>query len=314
MPKLEVKDSTNKATITLDGDKADLVAGGNGQDASLSLRDKSGVAKGSIGVFSLGGSITLGGADGKQRFFLGGAQATLNIGGNGSGGNIALFAADAALGVLGQAPSPPTVRLTSDGQLSLRTVSGAQRVLIDGPGGNIWLGGKGEPGDLMLFGKNEQDNLDHTKASVWVSGHNGDIILGNADCAEDFDIAGSEEILPGTVMVIDDEGKLRPSQEPYDKRVAGVVAGAAECRPGIILGRKHTSERRLPLAMLGKVYCQADARYSAIGVGDLLTTSLTAGHAMKAADPLKAFGAVIGKSLRRLDAGQGLIPILVALQ
>jgi hypothetical protein len=35
---------------------------------------------------------------------------------------------------------------------------------------------------------------------------------------------------------------------------------------------------------------------------------------MKAGDPLKAFGAVIGKALRRLDAGQGLIPILVSLQ
>ena len=35
---------------------------------------------------------------------------------------------------------------------------------------------------------------------------------------------------------------------------------------------------------------------------------------MKAADPFKAFGTVIGKALRPLEAGQGLIPILVALQ
>jgi hypothetical protein len=38
------------------------------------------------------------------------------------------------------------------------------------------------------------------------------------------------------------------------------------------------------------------------------------GHAMKAADPLKAFGAIIGKALRRLEEGQGLIPVLMALQ
>ena len=35
---------------------------------------------------------------------------------------------------------------------------------------------------------------------------------------------------------------------------------------------------------------------------------------MKAGDPLLAFGAVLGKALRRLKSGRGLIPILVALQ
>jgi hypothetical protein len=35
---------------------------------------------------------------------------------------------------------------------------------------------------------------------------------------------------------------------------------------------------------------------------------------MKAGDRDRAFGAVIGKALRPLAAGQGLIPILVALQ
>jgi hypothetical protein len=35
---------------------------------------------------------------------------------------------------------------------------------------------------------------------------------------------------------------------------------------------------------------------------------------MRASDPLQAFGAVIGKALRPLAEGRGLIPILVALQ
>jgi hypothetical protein len=35
---------------------------------------------------------------------------------------------------------------------------------------------------------------------------------------------------------------------------------------------------------------------------------------MKAADPLKAYGSVIGKALKALDGGQGMIPILIALQ
>jgi len=49
-------------------------------------------------------------------------------------------------------------------------------------------------------------------------------------------------------------------------------------------------------------------------VGDLLTTSPTPGHAMRADDPGRAFGAVLGKALRPLADGQGLVPILVALQ
>jgi hypothetical protein len=64
----------------------------------------------------------------------------------------------------------------------------------------------------------------------------------------------------------------------------------------------------------GKVFCKVDAQYGAIEVGDLLTTSSTPGHATKTNDPLKAFGAVIGKALRPPTEGQGLIPILIALQ
>ena len=36
----------------------------------------------------------------------------------------------------------------------------------------------------------------------------GDIRLLNADCAEDFDICETEQIEPGTVMVLGEEGKL----------------------------------------------------------------------------------------------------------
>jgi hypothetical protein len=59
---------------------------------------------------------------------------------------------------------------------------------------------------------------------------------------------------------------------------------------------------------------KAEAAYSPIEIGDLLTTSRTPGHAMKATDPQQAFGAVIGKALKPLHEGIGLIPILVSLQ
>jgi len=142
----------------------------------------------------------------------------------------------------------------------------------------------------------------------------GDVVLTGADCAEDFDAKDAQALEPGTVMVIGDEDRLHQSEESYDKRVAGVFSGAGDYRPGIILGKEQSQNNRLPLALVGKVFCKVDAQYSPIGVGDLLTTSPTVGHAMKVSDPLQAFGAVIGKALRPLAEGQGLIPILVALQ
>jgi hypothetical protein len=142
----------------------------------------------------------------------------------------------------------------------------------------------------------------------------GDIRLTNADCAEDFDIAGVEIVEPGTVMVLGNEGTLQPSDQAYDKRVAGVISGGGDYKPGIVLDKQSTQGNRSPVALLGKVYCKVDASYAPIEVGDLLTTSLTPGHAMKADDPRKAFGAVIGKALRPLKEGQALIPILIALQ
>jgi hypothetical protein len=141
-----------------------------------------------------------------------------------------------------------------------------------------------------------------------------DVVLRGADCAEDFNIAGTEVIDPGTVMVLDCAGDLRACDSAYDKKVMGVISGAGNCQPGILLGKRLSAEHRLPLALVGKVYCKVDAEFGSIEVGDLLTTSATTGHAMKAGDPTQAFGSVIGKALRPMSLGRGLIPILVALQ
>jgi hypothetical protein len=141
-----------------------------------------------------------------------------------------------------------------------------------------------------------------------------DILLENADCAEDFDIAGLEKVAPGTVMVIDSEGSLQACDRAYDKCVAGVISGAGKYKPAIVLDKQESSKNRMPIALMGKVYCKVDASYGAIEVGDLLTTSPTPGHAMKVSDSTKAPGSVIGKALQPLDSGEGLIPILIALQ
>jgi hypothetical protein len=145
-------------------------------------------------------------------------------------------------------------------------------------------------------------------------GPNADIRLPGADCAEQFDVADAQQLEPGTVVVIDEDGALRESRVAYDRKVAGVVSGAGEYRPGIVLGGASHSEDRALVAVVGRVYCKVDARQAPIELGDLLTTSPTPGHAMRAGDPARAFGAVIGKALRPMFDGCGLIPMLVALQ
>ena len=137
-----------------------------------------------------------------------------------------------------------------------------------------------------------------------------------SDCAESFDVDEPGEIEPGTVMAINENGFLMSCRHEYDKRVAGIISGAGLCKPGIILGniRSTSSSKRALIALTGKVYCKVDATHSPIEVGDLLTTSQTKGHAMKAEDSSKAFGAVIGKALGPMKDKIGLIPVLVALQ
>jgi hypothetical protein len=139
-----------------------------------------------------------------------------------------------------------------------------------------------------------------------------DLVLSGADCAEEFDSKGDVE--PGSVVVIDDNGALRASAQPYDKRVAGVVSGAGDFKPGVILDRRFSNRTRVPVALVGKVYCKVDAAHGPIAVGDLLTTSSTQGCAMRASSPMKAFGAILGKALQPCESGRGLIPILVMLR
>jgi hypothetical protein len=187
--------------------------------------------------------------------------------------------------------------------------SGASGVYGQNDGSGIGVGGRSMNG-VGIFGEGKI-LAGRFIGDVEVT---GDIRLLNADCAEDFDIFGPEPIEPGTVMVVGAEGVLHQSHQVYDKRVAGVISGAGGYKPGIVLDKQQSQSSRKPIALLGKVFCKVDASFSPVEVGDLLTTSDTPGHAMKAVDPLKAFGAVIGKALRPLKDGQGLIPILIALQ
>jgi hypothetical protein len=142
-------------------------------------------------------------------------------------------------------------------------------------------------------------------------------IIGGADIVEGFDACSdAENPEPGTVLVIDEAraGELTTSCKPYDCKVAGVVSGANGISHGMKLGQDGALDGETLVAMTGRVYVKCSTENGAIRPGDLLTTSTTSGHAMRATDRGLANGAVIGKAMSSLDARTGLVLVLVNLQ
>ena len=127
------------------------------------------------------------------------------------------------------------------------------------------------------------------------------------DCIHEYD----------RVLVIDPEhpGRLKPCASACDRKVAGIVSGAGGVETGVSMGHDGTiANGKHPVALSGRVYCMVDASQGEIEPGDMLTTSTTVGHAMKAADFDRARGAILGKAMTGLKSGRGLALVLVNLQ
>ena len=145
-------------------------------------------------------------------------------------------------------------------------------------------------------------------------------VLGGSDVAEPYNVApaGAVEARPGMLVAIDSEkiGQMQVTSKAYDTAVAGIISGANGIRPGITLTQKGTiADGSLPVASIGRVWCWCDADANgAITAGDLLTSSSTPGHAMKATDRERRDGAVIGKAMSALKSGKGLVLVLVSLK
>lgn len=165
--------------------------------------------------------------------------------------------------------------------------------------------------------------VDGTASIVLDADHNGSgrvitevlEITGGADLVESFE-AGGVELEPGTVVVADaaHPGRLARSAGAYDRAVVGVVSGANGVLPGLHLAQQGVLDGDVPVALSGRVYVRATTENGAIRPGDLLTTASLAGHAMRASDPERSFGSVLGKALSALDAETGLVLVLVSLQ
>ncbi|HJQ99306.1 MAG TPA: hypothetical protein VJ826_13415 [Candidatus Polarisedimenticolaceae bacterium] len=126
-------------------------------------------------------------------------------------------------------------------------------------------------------------------------------------------VAVSEEVSAGDVLVADrnNPGAMKLAEAAGDPAVVGIVSG----QPGVALGAGRAGAHeagKAAVAFTGIISCKVDASYGAIQVGDLLTTSATKGHAMRADDP--APGTILGKALEPLPSGTGVIKVLVMLR
>jgi hypothetical protein len=216
-------------------------------------------------------------------------------------------------------------------------VQGGTDVALSG-GGFVVVGGK-TSSNLALDTNEIQARNDGAAATLYLNHEGGAVSIGGAttvkgnvtvrsastnavlvelgeglDYAEGFNTKDKSATPAGSVMVIDAShpGQLALSTEAYDKRVAGIVAGAKGLGSAVRLG---AGQFDVDVALAGRVYCYVDATETAVEPGDLLTTSATPGHAMKATDTQRATGAVLGKAMEPLKKGEkGQILVLVTLQ
>jgi len=314
---VRVYDAAGRETIHLNGQYAVVDVGTEGNEGDIRVFDGQGrnvfdfngqYAWLRVGAENNEGDIEVIDSNGRRAFHVDGNAAFVRVGAEDNEGDIEVFDQEArsVFHFNGESAWLRVGAEDNEGDIEVIDSNGRRALHFNGQNAWMQIGAEDNDGDIAILNSDGD-------TTIHLDGESGDIILQNADTAEDFEVA-DEAAAPGMVMVLDDAGRLHRSTGAYDRRVAGVISGAGAYRPGIILGRTPDGGHKLPLALNGRVYCNVDATYGPIAVGDLLTTSQTPGHAMKAQDPMQAFGAVIGKALQSLEAGTGMIPILVALQ
>jgi hypothetical protein len=142
-------------------------------------------------------------------------------------------------------------------------------------------------------------------------GEPGTCIIQNAEADFAEMLPADEGLEPGDVLVVGADGELARSVEAYQATVVGVYS----TQPGYLGGGQHLGKADyVPLAVVGVVPVKASAENGAITPGDLLSASDTPGHVMRCQGVEQCFGRTVGKALEGLDAGTGLIQMLVMLQ
>ncbi|MFQ6030149.1 MAG: hypothetical protein ACE5Q6_21965, partial [Dehalococcoidia bacterium] len=213
--------------------------------------------------------------------------------------------------------------------------NGAQNLLLDGneidaKADGLFLNNNTNENVILANGGGKVGiGVTHPATALDVAGTTRTRVLeitGGADLSEHFEIkeiegsiadGGPKQARPGMAVSIDPDnpGSLVVSVEAYDHRVAGVISGAGGLDTGLLMSQSGSvANGQHAVAIIGRVYALADASYSPIQPGDLLTTSDTPGHVMKVTEYENAEGAIIGKAMTPLSEGRGLVLTLIGLQ
>ena len=114
------------------------------------------------------------------------------------------------------------------------------------------------------------------------------------------------------IVVLPGDGSVRPFDlVTAEGRTDGAVTAASKAadRAAVGLALQRRQDGSVDVIVGGMGMLRVDATYGAISTGDLLTASATPGHAMRSPDA--APGTVVAKALEPLDAGTGVIRVLV---
>ncbi len=134
---------------------------------------------------------------------------------------------------------------------------------------------------------------------------------GPRDLAENY--LSDDELEPGDIVCLHpDKDKIVKSTLPNDP----MAIGAVSAKPGVLLNVDYEAVHdgaHFPVALCGRVPCKVVDENGPINKGDLLTSSSTPGHAMKAIaievndKAIYRPGTIIGKALEIFDGGHGTI-------
>jgi len=109
------------------------------------------------------------------------------------------------------------------------------------------------------------------------------------------------------VVIITEDGGVMRSFKPFATNAIGVIS----TNPAQIL--RDGLENAVAVALNGIVPCKVTTENGLIKPGDLLASSSTPGHAMRAGENPPA-GTVIGKALTSLEEEAGVVEIMVMMQ
>jgi hypothetical protein len=196
-------------------------------------------------------------------------------------------------------------------QINSGSAANALEATTNGTGNTFHANHTGSSGNVAVFQSASANvaRIDKTGRGFF---NNGTQASG-ADVAESFEVEGEAATYePGDVLEIstDRDRTMRRSTTAYSTRVLGVYA----TKPGVLLTANsidHDLTGQVPLGVVGVIPTKVTAENGPIRRGDLLVTSMTPGHAMKAG-PNPPVGTVIGKALADFaGAGTGRIEVFV---